>query len=76
MTSKDGTLTTITNTAKAKWEIVKVSSNSNTVKLEGAAFTLTSTTQDESGKNIIYNGVSAKDTGAVVSTSVFSYSKT
>lgn len=42
-TSEDGTLTTITNTAKAKWEIVKVSSNSDEVKLEGAAFTLTDT---------------------------------
>lgn len=64
-TSEDGTLTTITNTAKAKWEIVKVSSNSDEVKLEGAAFTLTSTTKDENGKDIIYNGVSAKDTGVV-----------
>lgn len=43
VTSEDGKLTTITNTAKAKWEIVKVSSNSNDVKLEGAAFTLTDT---------------------------------
>lgn len=65
VTSEDGKLTTITNTAKARWEIVKVSSNSNEVKLEGAAFTLTSTTKDENGKDIIYNGVSAKDTGVV-----------
>lgn len=63
--SEDGTLTTITNTAKAKWEIVKVSSNSNDVKPEGAEFTLTRTTKDESGKNIIYKGVSAKGTGVV-----------
>ncbi|WP_440322706.1 DUF7604 domain-containing protein [Laedolimicola sp.] len=65
VTSEDGKLTTITNTAKAKWEIVKVSSNSEDVKLEGAEFTLTRTTKDESGKDIIYKGVSAKETGVV-----------
>ena len=55
--SEDGTLTTITNTAKAKWEIVKVSSNSNDVKLEGAEFTLT----DAKNPATTYTGTSGAD---------------
>ncbi len=64
-TSEDGTLTTITNTAKAKWEFVKVSSNSNTVKLEGAEFTLTGKTTAAPDTTVTYTGVSGKD-GVVV----------
>ena len=57
--SEDGTLTTITNTAKAKWEIVKISSNSNKVKLEGAEFTLT-----DKNSEMTYTGTS--ESGGVV----------
>lgn len=64
VTSEDGKLTTITNTAKAKWEIVKVSFNSNTVKLEGAEFTLTGKTTAAPDTTVTYTGVSGK--GGVV----------
>lgn len=64
-TSGDGKLTTITNTAKAKWEIVKVSSNSSELKLEGAEFTLTGKTTAAPDTTVTYTGVSGKD-GVVV----------
>ena len=63
-------LTTITNTAKAKWKLVKVSTNSDDVKLGGAEFTLTDTQAASgdgaaTGATVIYYGVSAADTGVV-----------
>lgn len=58
-------ITTITNIAKTKWEIVKVSSNSSEVKLEGAEFTLTGKTTAAPDTTVTYTGVSGKD-GVVV----------
>lgn len=58
-------LTTIINTAKAKWQIVKVSQNEPSLKLGGAEFTLTAQNAAEDGTTVIYYGVSEKDTGVV-----------